>query len=393
MKKLLIYQHAGSQNHGCEALIRTIFARIKEDNQNIRIDLASFSAENDRTYGLPEEISYVYEHGVSIKRGNMNWVIVQISKLLHLPALNDRLLTRLPWLNRRDAYDCYIAVGGDNYCYEEGKTFYPYDKRITVLGKKRLLIGCSIEPKDLSDNLIQVLKGFSLITTRESITYQALKQIDGLNHVEMVHDSAFTLPTTILDLPDGFEENNTIGINLSQLVLEYETKENITFTNCCKLIEYIIGHTFYQIALIPHVVWKSSDDRIVLKRLYEKYAQSGRIVLIEDCNCMELKGYIARCAMFIGARTHATIAAYSSNVPTLVVGYSVKARGIARDLFGTEENYVLSVQQLEKDDSLIEAFCWLDGHKAHIRNHLEKTMPAYRNDVYRLGKLVKKEME
>lgn len=56
--------------------------------------------------------------------------------------------------------------------------------------------------------------------------------------------------------------------------------------------------------------------------------------------------------MFIGARTHATIAAYSSLVPTLVVGYSVKARGIARDLFGTEKNYVLPVQLLRKEEDL-----------------------------------------
>ena len=52
--------------------------------------------------------------------------------------------------------------------------------------------------------------------------------------------------------------------------------------------------------------------------------------------------------MFIGARTHATIAAYSSCVPTLVVGYSIKARGIAKDLFGTDEGYVLPVQALAK---------------------------------------------
>ncbi len=51
-------------------------------------------------------------------------------------------------------------------------------------------------------------------------------------------------------------------------------------------------------------------------------------------------------------RTHATIAAYSTGVPTLVVGYSVKARGIARDLFGTEDGYVLPVQQLKESDEL-----------------------------------------
>ena len=64
---------------------------------------------------------------------------------------------------------------------------------------------------------------------------------------------------------------------------------------------------------------------------------TGRVVFFEDHNCMELKGIISKCRFFVGARTHSTIAAYSMGIPTLVVGYSVKARGIARDLLGGEE--------------------------------------------------------
>ena len=76
--------------------------------------------------------------------------------------------------------------------------------------------------------------------------------------------------------------------------------------------------------------------------------------MIEDHNAMELKGYIARCRFMVVARTHASIAAYSTQVPTLVVGYSVKARGIAKDIFGTEENYVIPVQSLTKESELTE---------------------------------------
>lgn len=39
-------------------------------------------------------------------------------------------------------------------------------------------------------------------------------------------------------------------------------------------------------------------------------------------------------AVFAGARTHSTIAALSSGVPTLSFAYSIKATGINRDLFG-----------------------------------------------------------
>ena len=99
--------------------------------------------------------------------------------------------------------------------------------------------------------------------------------------------------------------------------------------------------------------------------------------MIDDCNCMELKGYISRCRFFIGARTHATIAAYSSCVPTLVVGYSVKARGIAQDIFGTAENYVIPVQELQKESDLLNKFFWLMRKEDEITDWLESKMPEY----------------
>ena len=94
--------------------------------------------------------------------------------------------------------------------------------------------------------------------------------------------------------------------------------------------------------------------------------------------------------MFIGARTHATIAAYSSCVPTLVVGYSVKARGIARDLFGTEDKYVLPVQKLARREELIEAFEWLKAEEITMAQHLQNIMPAYKARAAEAAELIRK---
>jgi polysaccharide pyruvyl transferase WcaK-like protein len=145
-----------------------------------------------------------------------------------------------------------------------------------------------------------------------------------------------------------------------------------------------------QIALIPHVVWEGNDDRKPIQELYNIFKNTGRVIMIKDHNCMELKGYIARCRMFIGARTHSTIAAYSSCVPTLVVGYSVKAKGIAKDIFGTYENYVVPVQTLENQDDLIRAFKWMKANENDIRNHLRGFMPEYCARAWLAGDEVEK---
>lgn len=81
--------------------------------------------------------------------------------------------------------------------------------------------------------------------------------------------------------------------------------------------------------------------------------------------------------MFIGARTHSTIAAYSQCIPTLVIGYSVKARGIAKDLFGTYDNYVYPVQQIQNENDLIAPLEFLISNKDSIKKHLENIMPEY----------------
>ena len=50
------------------------------------------------------------------------------------------------------------------------------------------------------------------------------------------------------------------------------------------------------------------------------------------------------------------------------MGYSVKARGIARDLFGNEEHYVLPCGLCNGND-LLKAFQWLQTHEGRIRKH------------------------
>ena len=97
---------------------------------------------------------------------------------------------------------------------------------------------------------------------------------------------------------------------------------------------------------------------------------------------MELKGFISRCRMFIGARTHATIAAYSSKVPTLVLGYSVKSRGIAKDIFGNDNNYVLPVQSLNNVYELTDTFKNMMRQEHNIRMQLENKMDTYITNAF-----------
>ena len=227
---------------------------------------------------------------------------------------------------------------------------------------------------------------YDLITARESISYETLKAVNPTTI--LVADPAFVLDTMELPLPEGWKDGNTIGINASPLIMQCAKDGSVAYEAYRRLIKHILDTTDAAVALIPHVVIANNDDRIPLRNLYEEFASSGRVLLTEDHNCCELKGYISRCRMFIGARTHATIAAYSTCVPTLVLGYSVKSKGIARDIFGTEEHYVLPVQELRNPDELADGFDWLVSNEESIRSHLKRVMPEYIQRAYTAAKAV-----
>ena len=112
---------------------------------------------------------------------------------------------------------------------------------------------------------------------------------------------------------------------------------------------------------MPHVVWgKKATTACRCASCTTSLRSTGRVAMVPDGDCRVLQRGHCPPALFCRCphpcdRT----AAYSSGVPTLVVGYSVKARGIARDLFGTEDDYVLPVQSLKTPDDLTAAFDWI----------------------------------
>lgn len=391
--RLLMYMHAGSGNHGCEAIVNSVCHMVKE-----KVTLLSYYGEEDEKYSLKDLCQIVSERRFEEHR------------LAHILYYGYRKITgdqesfiryRYGDIIKEKTAPLAISIGGDNYCYDNMLSDLRLaNSAFNRKGVRTVLLGCSIEPELLKrEDIVADLMGYHTIIARESITYEALKEmvnehageIDGRKGMPQIlccPDPAFTLQKKELPLPEGFAEGNTIGINVSPMIQDNEKESGITMECYEALLRDIIDHTDFQIALIPHVVWARNDDRKPIHTLYEKFKDTGRVVEIGDGTCEELKGYISRCRLFVGARTHATIAAYSSCVPTLVVGYSVKARGIARDLFGQEEHYVLPVQSLRNRDDLVKEFQWLLSQEKEIREKLEKKMPDYRNRALKTGKEV-----
>lgn len=379
---IFLYSHGGSGNHGCEAIVRG----TKEILSDEQMALYSFKKAEDEKYGLGQLVN-LQDARISYGKMNIHRIVASLKIRLFKDENYATKISINHILKKYGLGDVGFSIGGDNYCYPGFEEFGVINKMIRKCGTKTVLWGCSVEPSMINDIMLEDLKGYDLAVTRESITYDALKRA-GVN-VILSSDPAFCMKKQVCNFPFEKSEREIVGINVSPHILTCEKENGIAYKNYVELVKYILENTDYSIALIPHVVWDTNDDRKVLHKLYEDIGNSERVFLVEDHTAPELKYIISKCSLFVGARTHATIAAYSTCVPTLVVGYSVKARGIAKDLFGQEENYVIPVQSLDDPMILTNAFKWLESNQEKIRLHLEKIMPEYIARCYKVkGKIM-----
>lgn len=371
MKKV-IYMHSGSGNHGCEALLRTTSKLLGGPKDTI---LWSHAKKEDIFYGADEYVAQIVE-SEEIKKYSLSYFKALVKRKIF--KQNDANMN--VFLENTFKDSVAVSIGGDIYCYPwSAQQSVDLNKKIRKYCKKNVLWGCSIDKEALTEEVKQDLAGYDLITAREQVTYELLKDINP-NTVQ-VADSAFLLGTETTDLPACFSNSDVVGINVSPLIMKYVDDDNLVLKNYERLIEFILNTTSMNVCLIPHVVWENNDDRKSCEYLYEKFNKNSRISIVNDMNCKKLKYIISKCRFFIGARTHSTIAAYSTFVPTLVVGYSVKSIGIAMDIFNTDKNHVIPVQRLSNEDDLLNSFSWIMDHELEEKEILERIIPKYKQNA------------
>ena len=381
--KIMMFAHNGSLNRGCEAIVRSSSKIIKDSINNSYIELASGRPETDK---IINNVDYFFDAApIEINPSFMQKLKMFME--LKFKKKEDFALTEMykKIVNKIDDVDVCLSIGGDNYCYGEQDWLYVIDKNIKKKGKKLVLWGCSIGEEDMSERKLEDLKTFDLILARETLTYEVLTS-RGLNNVKLVADPAFTMVKEELPLPKGWKQGDTVGLNFSPLVLERNPKAMDATIN---LIKYILKTTESVISLTPHVIDKGNDDSEILNKLYEQFKNTNRVILLpNNLTAIQYKGYISRMRFFIGARTHATIAAYSSYVPTMVLGYSIKSRGIAKDLFG-EEKLVLGINDISNTEKLTKGFDELLRDEESIKTTLKNRIPEIKKMSYKSAEYLK----
>lgn len=364
MRQFLLYGHGGAYNHGAEAIIKCTVGLLNKYYPGSKIILSTHFKDQDIEFGMPvdeyceRDPNYLEMDRHSLQKG-----------------LYDRLIYRST-LDRITKDTVCMSVGGDNYCYDNWRKWKIIHETALERGALNILWSCSIEPSMISEEMVNTLKFHHMITARESLTYYTLKA-KGLCNVVPCAEIAFLLEPKEHKLPDCFIPGNTVAINISPLVVRRENSDGIILRNTKNLIHSIIKNTDMNVALVPHVLMATDNDLTLLQDLYNRIENKERICLIDEkLSAAEYKYLISKCRFGVFARTHASIAAYSSYVPSIVVGYSVKSKGIAADL-GLED-YVLPIKNFTDDYSLLSMFKNMIYNENKVKRILSEKIPSYK---------------
>lgn len=364
--KILLPYHLGCGNRGCEGIARGISNLLNLTKEElILFDISPYDFQADARIGLDEigqlkctrqnkSVEIVRLAGRALQKFKINWLYEQIMSAYYVGCA--------------DPGDTIFITGGDIYCYE-GAASLPnlIVKKAKKKGIRTVLFGVSMEKKFLTDDVVAGLKNYDLITTRETISAKNLDDLGLKNY--LYPDPAFSLKPVPCALPDYFSKP-VVGINFSS----FTDTSSLFEDNIENLLEHILSEGM-EVCFIPHVFWKEQDDRKSIIKYSEKCDSRIHVLDSENMSYLQIRYAISKCRYFVGGRTHSVISAYSTHTPCIALGYSIKSRGIAKDI-GMPEYTVVDSKHLNGKNDLLDAFIKLENDYESIMSIFEQ-MDSY----------------
>lgn len=234
-----------------------------------------------------------------------------------------------------------------------------------------------------------ILKKALRVYTRDEQSKQVAEQLSSRD-VILTTDVAFALPYEKKEI--GTKGKIKIGFNPSGLLWAGGyTKDNqfgltLDYQEYCrKVCDELYRDSNYEVFLIPHVGTTSEfddateNDSAVCGELQKQYPEMK--ILRGISTPMDIKGYLAAMDVFIGARMHATIGAFSSGVATIPVSYSRKFEGLYDSL---EYGYLIHARKESTDEAVKKTVEYIRQYET-LQSSVEQSLKIVREkqDIFR----------
>lgn len=375
------------ENRGCEAIVRGTVQILRQSFASPEFIVLSFyRSKSQFIQQTNREVDPVIVHKRALqasRRFEPLWFLNNSVRLV-FPPLTKFIVYKqmLPFLRNSKAV---LSIGGDNYSLDYGvpKLFTELDKLAMTKKKPIIIWGASVGPfgakPEYEKVIIEHLKRVNGIFARESETVEYLASKGLTQNVYRVADPAFLMPPTEPSCYMFDEEllKGAIGINLSPIMANFVTDGDVGKWKefCSDFLKTVLDEFKRPICLIPHVTLQHGDDYEFMNEVLSMFnVGNGYAQIIPPgLTASETKWLISKMSVFIGCRTHSTIAALSSGIPTLSFAYSIKARGINRDVYG-DESFCIS-PKISSIGTIIERISELLSNSNDIKRQICQSLP------------------
>lgn len=400
MKRFYLSGQNNFGNRGCEALVRSTLQLLKAEFGEVEVLVPSFRPDLDaKQWPDAEKIGCRFVRAMpfplELKLFGRTRKFFPFIKHLLLPNY------ALPKDIESDIASCdaMLVIGGDNITLDYGIESLLWHVRFAQhaqrLGKKVMVWGASIGPFS-SEPVVEkfvgnFLRSLDCVTVRETISQNYLTGIGVSENVALVADGAFVMTPETLDMAAFWPKHSAdgvLGFNISPLIQKFRPageSRRVLQQEVADFLKDVLDTSSVSILLLPHVdpldgVSENSDSHYMREILTMTGSYAGRIgIAPANLNAAQLKYVLSQCRYFMGARTHATIGALSCLVPTVSIAYSIKAKGLNRDLFGNED-LVLDTP-LVNQQSLKTYFQKLVENQEQIAALLTQRIPEWRENA------------
>ncbi|RNC69644.1 MAG: hypothetical protein ED859_07500 [Desulfuromonadales bacterium] len=405
---ILIVGHDTFENKGCQALIYSTTRMLKDTFPDARFKVFSWDPEYDAPrFNQPDIPCEFIRHKFNTNEfssRNRLWLFlngtlkIRTDKGLYAPQY---FYDALSWA------DLVVVSGGDilaDYGEAAVKHYFFPIAVACAMGKPVYVFAQSIsryKDQDLQRFCMAYLDKTALITVRERLSYEYMKELGVKAPCYQTADPAFTLkPCTServreINAQEGIPQRAKplIGVSVSKTVTRWGEGSHEKFVQAmAEAIDRLAAeHPEGRFVFVPHVTYRNdpeNDDRVIGREIHRRLGRKDRVNLIEgDYTCEECKGIIGECDLFVGARTHATIASSSQLVPTIALAYSTKAFGIMEGVLD-QERCVLDVRELTSD-RLVSMVNVLLSQKEQVVAVMAERVNEIRKTSLRNGELAK----
>jgi len=392
MTKIVITGHTSFCNRGNEVLVRSTIDLLVKYIPDASFTVFSQTPEKDGHIFNSDytKISFVplnYNPAVYYRKGRI-WYIMQ-----RYLGFGLRNFLRVDNESYREikACDLLIVSGGDllsGYGFDALRIHAHLALVAAALKKPVVIFAHSLNPFG-SPQEYKFAKFFfdqvSFISAREQISYDYLKQMTLNTPIHLAADPAFwLLPAPILRVEEilAKEEiptrDNLVGISASAGMAWYTEGEYENYISAlAQFADHIIEKHGFPVIFISHVIGPNQfggDDRLTANMVIAKMKhRQGAYPIHGEYNCMELKGLIGRCYLFVGSRMHTTVSSTSMLIPTIGLAYSVKAHGVLRELIHSR-SVVIDVEGLTSKQLILMSEDLLSNHDSVVEE-LAQNLP------------------